>query len=112
MMEWFSCESMLTDRKIEIVNNWDDKDEGKKKEARKKLRKTISNLPIIRELPPSEAREIMQSAILDYADMDEKSELTENDKSTFAEHFDERLIIHNRYNKVFIRNSDAVLFNS
>jgi len=112
MMEWFSCESMLTDRQIEIVNNWDDKDEGKKKEVRKKLKKSISNLPMLRELPPSEAREIMQSAILDYANMDEKSELTENDKSTFADQLDERSIIHNRYDEVFVRNSVAVLFNS
>jgi len=67
---------------------------------------------MLRELPPNEARQIVQSAIMDYAEMDKESELTKNDKSTFAEQLDEHLIVHNRYDEVFIRNSVAILFNS
>jgi len=103
---------MLTENQVDIVDNWDEKHEGQKKRVREKLKDSISALPMLRELPPSEARQIVQSAILDYAKMDDESELTENDKSTFGKHLDERLIIHNRYDEVFIRNSVAVLFNS
>jgi len=103
---------MLTETQLEILNNWDEEHEGRKKHVRKTLKDSVSIFPLLRKLPPDEVREIVQSAILDYAEMDEKSELSKNDQTIFNKQIEERLIIHNRYNDKFVKESVAVLFNS
>jgi hypothetical protein len=56
-------EIVLTKNQIENIKNWENIDEGKRNNVRPKLVKIISVLPLIRELPPMEAREIVQKGV-------------------------------------------------
>jgi len=103
---------MLTENQVEIVNNWDEEHEGRKKGVRKKLIDSLSDLPFLRKLPPYEAREVVQSAILNYAELDNRSELGEKEKNEPPNHIYDELIIHNCYDTIFIKKSITVLFNS
>ncbi|MFD1643665.1 hypothetical protein [Halohasta litorea] len=102
---------MLTDRQKKIIENWDDQDEGKKKPIREKFRKSIADLPFLREIPPEEAREIVQSAIMNYADIDERSKLTDHDEKAARDGLND-LVVHERYDFPFIKNVTSILFNS
>ncbi len=54
---------MLTERQQQIVDNWESEHEGNKKEVRRKFKEALEILPLLCELPPHVAREIVSDAI-------------------------------------------------
>ena len=103
---------MLTKRQKETVDDWENKNEHQKQEVRDKLRKSVADLPLLRELPPEEARKIAQSAVVDYAEIDGRSKLSDKDEEQIEKHSIEDIVLHERYDIQFIKNSIGVLYNS
>jgi len=64
---------MLTERQQEIVNNWGSEHEGNKKEVRRKFKEALEILPLLCELPPHEARKIVDDAIDGAGEIDDWS---------------------------------------
>jgi len=108
---------MLSKRQKQIVESWSDENEGDKEPIRQKLRKSLADIPYLRKLPPMEAREIVRSAISNYAEMDNKSRLSDRDEeyanmNVSEQIVSEEMIVNERYARPFIINSISVLFNS
>jgi ribosome-binding protein aMBF1 (putative translation factor) len=90
---------MLTERQQQIVNNWDSEHEGNKKQVRKKFEEALEILPLLCELPPHEAREIVNDSINSVGKDDDWSQEKEtppgrpnSERLFYAEYFVECVI--------------------
>jgi hypothetical protein len=90
---------MLTERQQQIVNNWDSEHEGNKKEVRRKFKEALEILPLLCELPPHEARKIVNDAINSVGENDDWSQEKEtppgrpnSQRLFYAEYFVECVI--------------------
>jgi len=90
---------MLTERQQQIVDNWDSEHEGNKKEVRRKFKEALEILPLLCELPPHEARKIVNDAINSVGENDDWSQEKEtppgrpnSQRLFYAEYFVECVI--------------------
>lgn len=65
-----SSVGFLTERQKDIVQNWEEYDENQRREVKNKLRDAITDLHFLRELPPTEAQEVVRDAIGKYRESD------------------------------------------
>jgi hypothetical protein len=95
---------MLTERQQQIVNNWDSEHEGNKKEVRRKFKEALEILPLLCELPPHEAREIVNDAI---NSVGENNDWSQEKETPPGKPNSQRLF----YAEYFVECVIAILFN-